>query len=391
MVQYGAVVKSGSILVLVAGLSALLLSLAVAVITSTRAMDGASAKVISDAQTRVALIAALNHLQETSRLGWGGTGADSRLLHAYGWTDVRDGEAGPRGPHGLAPSPHLRLGWTPGGAYPAPGSVFRGDMFSWRTPPYAMRQTIRPNPYNLLPEDTLRDAWEPVIGLPLNNLAGNDGREQWAKLYGDRALDAARAVGNRGRASQPIADTWAEFEAGDKRPDPMSIGRVWFRIYRETVDDRNGDNDPWYDRVPIAGHGTFIITVGSGSTRGFRFWNTTTDYLNGRLALPGDVVGYSPVLEPVTAMNSGLFFSEESFRNARSSETIAWYRVMWSADTSAGYEARDMLGLANDSTVRNAYQGILTRLNANTDNNALPFGGGHFKFIQRLEKEPPKW
>jgi hypothetical protein len=144
--------------------------------------------------------------------------------------------------------------------------------------------------------------------------------------------------------------------------------------------------------VAHAGSGTFIVTVGSGSTRGYRFWNNSTDYLNGRTSLPPSIEGKTTQLEQVTAENSGLFSSETIFAQLRRSERIAWYRVQWIASSSDGFDP--LMSEMNEPGA-----GVRARLvpffsggsDDGTQKNFLNFYGGSIRWIQRLEQEPPRW
>ena len=74
-------------------------------------------------------------------------------------------------------------------------------------------------------------------------------------------------------------------------------------IYREDTADHDGNGDPWYDTVVGGGHGTFIVTVGAGPTRGYRFWDNTTDYVNGRTTIPAKLMGLAQALNQKTALS----------------------------------------------------------------------------------------
>lgn len=125
--------RQGSILILVVGVASLLAVTATAILLRVQADGRANRVVVQDAQCRLALTSALHFLLETSRIGWGENGEE-----AYGWVDIRDGEPGPRiageGPVGA------------GNTWPQLGSVFRGDMFALRRPPYAMDINPAPAP-----------------------------------------------------------------------------------------------------------------------------------------------------------------------------------------------------------------------------------------------------
>ncbi len=382
--------RQGSILVLVVGLAALLLSMAVAVLSSQQAMDASTPLALKEAQNRMTLSGALFFIQEHSRIGWGSSPGE----YSFGWTDIRDGSAGPRGP---ANASGVIANQYTAGTFPALGTVFRGDLHTWALPPFAVSQNTMPNPYQLDPADTEMSVWNPITSHPLTKVVdGSAGKKNtrmpmvidiWSRSY-DYIKNNDRAGA---RFHQPVADTWSDFKAGDLTHDRSSMGRAWFRIYREDTADHDGNGDPWYDTVAYGGHGTFIVTVGAGATRGYRFWDNTTDFVNGRTALPSDVAGYSSSLEPETASSSGLFSSEAVFKRLRQNERIAWYRVHWVANTSTGYDAMLLRATGRGRDMQNNYHGLITRLDTNTDNHILYHQGGSIRMIQRLEKEPPKW
>ena len=96
--------RCGSVLIIVAGLSAILLMLSMAFIARMRSDSEESRQVGRDAQARIMLTGALHLIQEASRLGWSRTPVDASSItdpswgdECYGWTDVRDGSIGPRG------------------------------------------------------------------------------------------------------------------------------------------------------------------------------------------------------------------------------------------------------------------------------------------------------
>ncbi len=156
--------QNGSTLLIVVGLSAILLVMAMAFLTSLRQESVVSARIIRDQQARMMLTGALQYLMETSRIGWGDG------VETFGWTDLRDGSPGPRGrrvptsagsaqyalpsPVWEAPSPRNAtyddLDADPANAYtarpsysstiwPCPGTAMRGDCYAMIRPPGAIR------------------------------------------------------------------------------------------------------------------------------------------------------------------------------------------------------------------------------------------------------------
>jgi hypothetical protein len=212
---------TGTVLIVVAGIAALLMSLTVAFLANMRSDIEESHAVVREAQARLVLIAALQYIQESSRLGW-----DNPLTpeheEAYGWADVRDGSPGPKDRLG---NPLYQVG---SGVFPdIGGRAARFPLHVMERPPYALTNNFVYNP------------------APLN------GALDWRDLVNYTNLDP-----------QPAVNTWDEFKNGETQARPESVGLSWMRIYRE----RNRGSD----KVEPA---TFTITCGAGPTQGFRDWN----------------------------------------------------------------------------------------------------------------------
>ncbi len=251
--------RRGSVLVVVAGLCALLSAMTLAFVMRMRA-DGEDANRMSqDIQARVMLSAALMYVQETGRIGWGG--------ETFGWRDVRDGMAGPRGLDG---------DWTPmltgrirddgravvgTGVFPAiAGRAARNPMYVMRRPPCAIMSTIAPNPIPLVdPQDTA------ALSLP------------WDKLVNYAVADP-----------RPVAGDPLSFRAGDPAPLQAAGIASWFRVLR-------------------TGAATFVITCGAGASGGFRDWDEV-------IATPGAV---------------DIFGTREDFAAIRAAEAVRWYEAEW--------------------------------------------------------------
>jgi hypothetical protein len=223
------------------------------------------------------------------------------------------------------------------------------------------------NPGNDVPYNTMhRDFWLPYL------------KANYYERY--MALDP-----------QPVSDTWTDFSTGDATPVPTSMNQAWFRIYRELPSDHDNDGTPYYDRVPLSGFGVFVIAAGSGGTRGFRYWNSSDP-------------GFSRDVEPVTAQESGLFTNDESlFRELQRSQRVLWFRVEWSASSSAELSvSQQVIGQTNKADPSMA---LMTGLNSNLGSTSQNEGEskylyqtgitrryfGTFTWVQRLEREPPKW
>jgi len=213
--------RRGALLIVVAGLCALLAAMSFAFLIRMRADGEDGQRLAQDIQARVMLSAALMYVQETSRLGWKG--------ETFGWVDVRDGMPGPRGFDGEWPPKLAGLmeddgtASTSPGVFPAIGGrAARNPMYAMRRPPYAVKPTIAPNP------------------VPVTDLAT-------AALPWDKLINYAV------RDPQPAESDWDDFRLGDTEPLPASGIPSWFRVYR-------------------AGVTRFIITCGAGASQGYRDW-----------------------------------------------------------------------------------------------------------------------
>jgi hypothetical protein len=212
--------RSGTILIIVAGISALLASLALTFLVRMRSDVQESQLFLAQTQARVMLGAALSYIGETARLGWDDPTTPANE-EAFGWVDVRDGSVGPRDRTGRALyqaeiDPVLGKGTR----WPAIGSwTVCNSTHLWTRPPTAISPDTAPNP--IRQEPTL--AWRDLIGF-------------------------AKA------SPQPAAPDFAAFIAGDAQPRAGTENPCWFRLYR---------------RKPAV----FIITCGAGSSGGYRTWD----------------------------------------------------------------------------------------------------------------------
>ncbi|MDA3961164.1 MAG: hypothetical protein PF961_10265 [Planctomycetota bacterium] len=394
--------RSGVLLIIVAGIAAMLVALVTSFFMWMQQDARESQLTVMEAQSRAMLHAGLAYIQEGSLLGWAPTTGDS--FATFGWTDVRDGSLGPRGPRAAGASSASNAianpSWWPGGYlpfpsdsqlpkvterhWPCPGSSLRGHMAVWERPPSAVQGIQAPNP--IRPPQTYRHD-DPNWDTPYTSTVSN-----WQSAYANPA-DPHFAFGKDSGAlgmldPQPVSDTWAAFRAGDLRTKAGTGDRAWFRIYRELLTDHDGDglvhpganvsatkvgwvhdtvalydpNDPAPDHK---NWNVFIITCGAGPTRGYRFWDISDP-------------GFSRATEPVTAAESGIFPDEASFHAMRRAERILFFRVEWTSDLGGTLNPAwtyNKQNLPNDNTL--GY-------------NVMSYGG-NFKWIQRLDRAPPNW
>lgn len=348
--------RQGTVLIVVAGLAALLLTMFLVLTRQVRAEVTDGVLVQRDAQARIMLTAALSFILEAGRLYGDQEG--------FGWTDVRDGSIGPKGPlttDGAIPSS------TP---FLPEGAVLRVPMFAWKMPPCAVKPIVPYNPL-LIPSFWLTEfenaptaeaqrastigkiLFPEFTNSPIATSWGQIPLQQTPKtvipkdLMGNMPMDLANDNGlfalynqvyqaylytpdlrpdydqpnlHYALQPQPVKDTWTEFITGEKTVRPESERRAWFRIYREPPADHNGDSSPWYDRENMnrgsdpkeQDHGVFIVTCGSGGTEGF---------------LNKEEAGSRFVVAGINR-----------FDDLRRQERILWYRVRWSAYVGGGVD-----------------------------------------------------
>ncbi|HYE07878.1 MAG TPA: hypothetical protein VEL07_20340 [Planctomycetota bacterium] len=201
--------RRGTVLILVAGMSAVLAAMTVAFLTRMRSDVSESQRLLQEIQARCALSAALMYVAETARLGWDDP-ATAVKEEAFGWIDVRDGTPGPKDQAGRP--------LAPGGAFPAIGYAARCPMHVMRRPPFAISLAVTANPMIADPSKT------------------------WAEILGNTRTDP-----------DPVAATLAGFSTGDAGPRFPGGARTWFRVHRETP-------------------ATFVLACGAGMSLGYRDW-----------------------------------------------------------------------------------------------------------------------
>lgn len=331
--------RSGTILIIVAGMSALLASLALTFLARNRSDAEETQATVRDVQARIMLVAACNYIQECSRVGWdrypntptttndafpGGGSAASVPVHeeTFGWIDVRDGRIGPITQEGRVcwdPTPALSDGVRVRPRWPAPESIVRCPMHVWKRTRFAT---------------SLHAAYNPM------------------QTHDSAAADYLMPY-LRHRDPMPAGNgTWAEHAEGDATPRIESANKSWFRVLRE-------------------GPSTFLITCGAGGTMGFRSFAEAD--AQGQGAQFGNDPAYFAVLA--------------------GQEARLWYRVEWSASsaeptyhwqqhhTTGGYDSYLQWPI-------NASHSWPTgpRSPAFDKNQA-----GTFRWIMRLRTEPMEW
>ncbi len=228
--------RQGTILIIVAGVSALLASLALSFLMRMRSDVYASEATVAKTQAHIMMVAACNFIMERSRLGWDPPLEDGSLYppfhrEAFGWIDVRDGQPGPKDEN------NKRIGIPDGSgnmvwedwvnlelsdvARPAK----RCEMYVQVRPPYAVSPKVSPNPITS------------TGNFPYKPFALNPDPAPYIPSYD----------------YQDVEDT-AGYIQGDTRMDIARKIPSWFRVWRATAT-------------------TFVVTAGCGETGGYKDWN----------------------------------------------------------------------------------------------------------------------
>jgi hypothetical protein len=319
--------RQGTILIIVAGLSALMASLALAFLARQRSSQQETIWYEQDIQARLMLTAACSYIAEAARIGYD-TSTGANHIEAFGWIDVRDGSVGPntRGPRAadivpLHDAARLVEAWGTGGndrpAWPALKSVARCPMHVLERPPFAIRLNATPNAM-------VSDESDPVFGRPY--LKNPD--------------------------PQPQADTRADFMSADRRIRQASADRAWFRVYRE-------------------GPATFLITCGAGGTRGWRDWAEVQGAGADAMAEFGD----ESFFDTLRNQETRLWYRVE-WSPAIATGEVHNIKNAWNSGNEDHYVSYPM------NTSNSAI---------NPRSQAQPRNlGGTFRYIQRL-RMPPTW
>ncbi len=345
--------RHGAVFLIVVGMCSLLLSLSVAFLVGMR-RDGEEGRYFAqELQARAMLLAALQYIQEGSRIGWDGNPSDNRGEEAFGWTDARgivDGAYTNVGPRGL----DGRLLFSrDSGTFPDLGGTARCPMHRLRRPACAIDPKLIANP--LIDQATF-----PVTCNP-----------EWdeSKYMGfwDQRISYANPD------PQPLAEpdasdpySQARFErwrVGDATPVATTVGHSWFRV-RRVRDQAECDGHRQIDNTASAVHwspGVFLISAGAGATR-----------------------GYATYQEAFGAGEGALFSNSAAvFDDLRAQERILWYLCEWTPAQGPGSGPKQMVGA-----------GCMIRSGTNSpiDQRDTPLHhGGNFAWIERLANQPGIW
>ncbi|HEX3134443.1 MAG TPA: hypothetical protein VHX44_12770 [Planctomycetota bacterium] len=319
--------RHGTVLIIVAGLSALLASLALAFLARQRSSQQETIIYEQDIQARIMMVAACDYISECARIGYD-TAIGAEHFEVFGWIDVRDGSVGPN-IRGVCASEIVPLfddtrlveywgrSTADRFAWPAQKSVARCPMQVLERPPFAIRLNATPNV--MVTDETSPDFGRPYLKNP---------------------------------DPQPQADTRTEFMSVDRRVRQSSAHRAWFRVYRE-------------------GPATFIITCGAGGTLGYRDWNE----VEGAGATATAEFGDPSVFDSLRAQETRLWYRVEWSPGIATAE-VHNIKNAWNIGDEDHYVSYP-LNTSNSS--------INPRSQAQCRNQ-----GGTFRYIQRL-RMPPTW
>ncbi len=323
--------RRGSILIVVAGMSALLATLALAFYARMRGDVEESAITMRESQARIMLMAACSYIQEASRIGWE-TGAQHE--ETFGWIDVRDGSIGPK----------ITVDEPSDGRRFPIGTARRFPMHALARPPYAVQLTAVYNPIRTPISPDPLPVGDALFGMPY--LTRPDPQpvvdNGWTGIPG-AAVGAANFAGANGYA------------AGDPKPRSGSTGKAWFRLYRESG-------------------ARFIVTCGGGGTMGYRDWaNEVAPDPQARAQFGGD-----PRL----------------FAELAANEVRLWYRLEWNAaclaldyhmmDHSLGRDVDHYVVWPPNASHSTAGHEYRTQMHARNM-------GGTILWVQRLREAPTNW
>jgi len=370
--------RSGSVLLIVTGISVILATVGLAFVTRMRADASASLVVVRSAQARIMLMAGLLYVQEAGRIGWDQDPAaparvrpdgsldlrswqrnpDETKSEGYGWVDVRDGFMGPKARaytqvdidamNSAGNFPALdreitRLGlsrpltltqkqrWLPSPNF-AIGTVMRSPMNVITRPPFAIAPVVTPNAIRTPVSYPAADPADAEFGKPF--LRNPD--PQPAPMPVDASVTVTTA-----------AQAYAQFKADDPRPLAFALaGQGWFRVYRD-------------------GPATFVVTAGSGSSYGYRDWNE------------------------VDAFGRNLFNNDQAlFEQTVVEEVRLWYRMEWSPGTSRVSSDTQYRGGMNE--MAQSYSGTERADHPGTSPSRTNVCGT-IPWIQRLATPPLVW
>ncbi len=340
--------RQGTILIVVASISALLAAMALTFLVRMRSDIEESRLMVNEAQAHILKVAACNFIMESARLGWDPKRPNGQRspVHreAFGWIDVRNGQPGPRGEDGkrLGPVDNDDVP-VPNTSAPMPGETDAST--SWEKwvdlslpddqrpakrcpmqvlvrPPFAISPRVAPNaiatdgPDALKPYASNADPQPFQLGMAPSDFAT-------AYLSGNKQIDQARYIAS------------------------------WFRVWRSAP-------------------ASFVVTCGVGETLGFRTWSEVVD--------AGAVEHFGGAGSQGQGMF--LFLQQQEHR--------LWYLVEWSAHVASS----DYQNLQNEFSPKTLETYLQRPLNTSQETRSqgkLVNPVGTIRLIQRLLNEPDFW
>jgi hypothetical protein len=355
--------RSGTVLIIAAGVSALMLTVCLAFLARMRLVESEGRYLAGYTQARVMLFAAASYILESGRIGWDGLGSEDGVgttvsRESFGWVDVRDGELGPRRYRSWG----TNYAGKGTGRFPELyGEAGRFPMHAWTLPPYAISMNATPNP-------VLTNVNSSITPPSSSQTRHN---QLWHKEEVDRGRKAWDAILSNpdpwpvGMRTDP-ASNWsfsasdqARWVTGDQRPKAESVGRSWFRIYRDGPD-------------------TFVVTCGAGGTLGFRDWASV----------------------PIADRAASFANDPLLFESLQKSEIRLWYRLAWSAAVTVGYRRSPAgnivdgisTGLPPSHPARKSGVSALSSLHVGMLNQFQFMNQcGTIRWVQRLMAPPKNW
>jgi len=346
MTTHPSIARHGTVLIIVAGLSALMASLALAFLARMRSDVQESELLMHEAQAHIVLVAACNYVQESARLGYD-VGGSAVHPEAYGWVDIRDGAVGPKPTARSSgvddPDDNAHQLPNHGGdddtLFPQQ-SVRRCDMFVKEVPPFAIRLDVAPNPID-----------PNAGGVPW--LVEPDPKPLVATNFSDFTLGRVDSTGR-------------------SIPKQHTLGKCWFRLLR-----CGKGPDANLARYNAA---TFIVTCGVGETRGFR----SRDW------------GLMSVEEQDEA--EALFGNRALLETLESTEVRLWYLVEWSPAVGGLHQFNlvhhrgALRDAEQDEFTFNQYSHFPPNHSFYSHSHSKERNfGGTIRMVQRLSSEPNKW
>ncbi len=408
--------RQGFTLLLVAGFTALIISMALVFVLRARLDTEESQAVLNRAQARIMLYAGCAYILEAGRIGWdvrsdhNGDGHDDFHEETYGWIDVRDGLLGPKW-EAYPPADWMRFDTD--GSGNLEGAEWESavrDPGLYRLPNPGLNNPDNPAHYDYM----RRQVWFPIghharypmavrmrpphaiaqVASPNAIQADNPSAADFGMPYlrhpdpwpatGTIPTDSYIARAEAGTLSpQDYSDAFdsnsaPSLDAARQRPETMNLG--WFRVYRDGPD-------------------TFIVACGSGPTGGLK------DYAEMITELQ-EQHGVNPATAAQYAFDQYGVTNAAEFDRLAAREARLWFRVAWSPaighiqPTVLTSHALDQRWLGMEGPVVGGFNwnpGIaMGDWNRWIEFIRSPYGGrtnaaGTIAWIQRLSVPPPHW